>query len=191
MAIKSLSRESEQILTVAQFLAMPAQPDGTIVYVLADAAAGVVWTLRFNAGSASPYKWELISGPSLMGEATAATPSISALTYVDVSGNPAIVAPLAGDYDVSHGAQLAATASGQTIYQSVAFPTAGDTEACSVGNQGTSGSGNYYSVTRDIRRTVAAAGTTVKIQHKAGSSGWSGNAASRWLKIIPVRVAGP
>jgi hypothetical protein len=39
--------------------------DGTVVSLQVDAANGIDWLLRYNASSASAYKWEFLGGPPL------------------------------------------------------------------------------------------------------------------------------
>lgn len=181
-----------ELLTPAQFLALPPQPPGTVVRVQADAAAGVIWTLRYNPNSAHASKWEVEAGSPLYSEVAAQTVTISNVTYADIAGSPAIVVPLGGEYDVSHGALIAATASGGSLWQSplLSGTVAADTDACTQGSQSTAGTGNWYSVGRDSRR-VTTAGFNVRMQYKAAGASGSGNAQQRWMKLMPVRVTGP
>ena len=81
---------------------LPATPaDGQEVYYVADAANGVLWHLRYNAASASAYKWEFVGGSPLaterLPEETAA--SFPATTWGGFVNDPVIAVPLAGDYD--------------------------------------------------------------------------------------------
>jgi hypothetical protein len=92
--------------------ALPANPvDGQECYFVADAANGVLWHLRFNAGSSSAYKWEFVGGSPLVasivgsGEAGSSTGAWSfPTTRVRV---PTV---LKGDYDTA--VVLRATAAG-------------------------------------------------------------------------------
>ena len=55
--------------------ALPASPtDGQEVRYLADAVNGVIWSLRYRAGSSSPYKWEFVGGSDVRGAATMTGP---------------------------------------------------------------------------------------------------------------------
>jgi len=78
----------------------PASPvDGQIWMFPVDAANGVMWHFRYNAGSSSPYKWEFIGGPpyysGYAGADTIAT--ANAWTYPSAN-NCDFLATRSGDY---------------------------------------------------------------------------------------------
>src|SRR4051812_22380129 len=55
-----------QINAPARVTSLPVSPvDGQEVYYVADATNGVLWHLRYNAASASAYKWEFVGGSPL------------------------------------------------------------------------------------------------------------------------------
>ena len=194
-SIKSYSREAEQLLTVAQFLAMPAQADGTVVYVQLDAAKGKNVTLRFNAGSASAYKWEVVGNAPALFSVVLTLGQVATGGYVGSTqgGNtPAVVCPLAGEYLVRHGADLAAPASGTMTYYSYAVGAAAvnDNDAIVQGSQSTAGTGNYYTVFGEREQTIPTAGQSLAAAYKNIVSG-SGNHQKRTLSATPIRVLGP
>jgi hypothetical protein len=188
------------LLTPAQFLALPAQPDGSVVRVLVDATAGVAWRLRFNAGSANAAKWEFDGGRPLVAEINPAHTRASnvASVYGDATTpGPQVVAPLAGDYDVSMFASShipAGSTAGSSTTTAVQFGAAAvdgvnDTMFFSAYTGGTTT--QAASIGREpLRRTIAAAGTTVKMVYSASDTltyQWS----RRTLSIVPDRVQGP
>lgn len=79
--------------------------DGQEVRYLADNTNGIIWNLRYRAGSSSAYKWEFIGGPSLSAFVSAVGQQTTTSTFQDLSG-PTITLPLAGDYDLYADAGL-------------------------------------------------------------------------------------
>lgn len=90
---------------------LPATPtDGDEVHYVADATKGVLWHLKYNQGSASPYKWEFVGGSSLSSNiSTGASTALSAIgSWVEtLTGGAKINITLArmGEYDVEWGFQ--------------------------------------------------------------------------------------
>lgn len=92
------------LLTVAQFLALTAQLDGTLVRVQLVAptasAPGQNILLRYNAGSAHAAKWEVEGeSPDLIAESTAAV-STTSTTYVTPTSAVSMTLPLSGVADM-------------------------------------------------------------------------------------------
>jgi hypothetical protein len=89
---------------------LPSNPtNGQEVYFVADAANGINWHLRYNVNSSSPYKWEVVGGPSLNAQARIATGGGSAVlanTWTTLPTAPSLVLPLAGDYDIANGSAV-------------------------------------------------------------------------------------
>jgi hypothetical protein len=84
---------------------LPSTPyDGQIIYYRADATNGVIWQFRYNASSASSYKWEFVGGGKLY-SFIATQENRSTTVYGDLTTvGPSITAPLAGDYHIMWGA---------------------------------------------------------------------------------------
>jgi hypothetical protein len=112
---------------------LPASPaDGQEVYYLADATNGVLWHLKYRAGSSSAYKWEFVGGSPLesYSSANAQTTGGGSLWSSQLSDGTSIVGvdlPLAGDYLAEWNGMVgrAAAATTQTGI-GVARPNAGD-----------------------------------------------------------------
>lgn len=84
-------------------------PDGFEVYYIADDVARVLWHLRYNAGSASSYKWEWIGGSDLFANETATHNPLTSTTPIDKNGGPLLAIPLDGDYEIIHTGELYTT----------------------------------------------------------------------------------
>jgi hypothetical protein len=171
--------------------ALPGAPtDQQEVYYQADAANGIIWHLRYNAGSASAYKWEILgSPPPLFSEVvtleTLAT--INAYTALTTAG-PSLTLPLAGDYDVHVGARALGNAA--SALQRMSFDIAGvaavDADAASATSAG-AGS-DSYAEQRYRRKTGLAAATVLLAKYKTTVAG--GGWAERFLRATPIRVSG-
>jgi hypothetical protein len=74
------------------------------------AYAGVVWQFRYNAGSASAYKWEFVGGPPFMIFAPDYTPPTAGTWYTDTTPGSTILVARAGEYIGSTSANLGAAA---------------------------------------------------------------------------------
>jgi hypothetical protein len=167
--------------------------DGQTVDFVADGTNGVIWRLRYNA-SGGTYKWEFDGGGPLTAEvSTAETTNTGAYGDLTTVG-PSIVVPLAGDYEVTYGAKIAAsqttTAQGGAVAPK--FGTAAvdgvndDAEAVAAG-VGTPSGGWRSQALRTIRRNIPAASSTVKLQYTL-TFGGTVTFSRRNLSIKPIRV---
>lgn len=87
-----------QINAPARVTTLPTSPvDGQECYYVADATNGVLWHLRYNAGSASAYKWEFVGGGDRH-EGPLGDLTTSSTTAVALTNGPTITLPLAGEY---------------------------------------------------------------------------------------------
>ena len=170
---------------------LPTSPlDSQEINYLADAANGIIWRLRYRAASASAYKWEYVGGAEITAEVLAAETTTSTV-YVDLAtAGPAIVAPLAGDYDIRGDCSISWGVSDTFGTCAVKVGSAGTTDndrvALTTGVIGASvGAGSQGGAT--IRRTVSAAATTIKLQYKNGNANQV-TYQYRRLGIRPVRV---
>ena len=85
-------------------LTLPASPyDGQVAYL--QPTAGVVWPFRWNAGSASIYKWEAVGATPWCVSNDPVVASSASNTWQNV--NPSITIPRAGDYLVRVDGMLA------------------------------------------------------------------------------------
>jgi hypothetical protein len=150
---------------------------------------GTVWQFRYNAGSASAFKWEFIGGPPLYTNVDTAQTTAS-LTYVDLATvGPQLLITRAGDYLVQFGALVSAP-TGSTDLMSFAI-TGGTTygpndgDSADYGNTGASAASNSIMTTRPIAGINALSTITAKYRVNGGTHTWQ----ERWMTIIPVRIS--
>lgn len=186
-----------RFISVATFQGLSSPTDGDLVTVQADAVNGINWILRYNASSASVYKWETLGGPSMISilTASATNAGIADNTWYDLTSStgPSITLPLSGDYNIILNANLAAGAGGAVSKAAVKFGATTTSAADGGGVQiGTGLSGANYrdvNVSRIMRRTNLTTGTVLKLQYfvtnNANTTFWS----ERSLSIIPIRVS--
>jgi hypothetical protein len=169
-------------VTTVQFAALtPA--DGDEVHLVVDATAGIVWHLRYNAGSASSYKWEFLGGAALFSEV--ATAEGTAAAYADLATvGPSIVLPRAGDYIVAHGFDFLGATGGANGYMSyqIGATAAVDADAVEVADDGTSWT--QASVSREQLKTGLTA-VTLTAKYKGSGN----NARNRWMRVTPRRIS--
>jgi hypothetical protein len=173
-------------------LALPAAPvDGQVAYLAL--AGGGAWAFRWNAGSASAYKWEFCGGPPLYADQSAALniASSTASVWVDDAGQPALTVPRAGEFVVQLGATFSVTSAGGATLTSDAWytPPAGSLTdagmACTVViNQNVVMTGSRQ------RRIAFAVANSVLIHRSAiGTAAAAVSISSRYLALTPIRVA--
>lgn len=82
----------------------PASPsDGDLWLLPADTTNGVDWLFRYNAGSASTYKWEFIGGSPISANFDGAEGIVAVInSWTDATTvGPSITVPRAGDYAIA------------------------------------------------------------------------------------------
>jgi hypothetical protein len=164
--------------------------DGQEVRYLADNTNGIIWNLRYRAGSPSSYKWEFIGGSPLfasyrMGETPDATTSSS---YVDLGG-PSLTAPLAGDYDVIiTGNYYAGAATG------AALMSANFGGATTLDDDGIlfaqAAQYSHQESRKKIRKlNTITSGMIVGTRYRTYSGSTQSNFRRRTIELIPIRVS--
>jgi microcystin-dependent protein len=163
--------------------ALPGAPlDGQECHYLADAAAGVVWRLRYRAASASPYKWECIGGTPLTANTAAGVTVGSALAEAP-DNLPRLTAALAGDWILDYQAQCAhGTAGGYVGVQAFvgAVPEATSYAISSTGGYSVTVSGSQ------VRFAGITAGSIAGLRFVTSSG--NGNVYWRAISLRPARV---
>ena len=175
----------------ARVTSLPGSPvDGQECYYVADATNGIVWHLKYNSGSASAYKWEVVGGPPLYSEVLTQEVS-NALGYADLATvGPSITVPLAGDYDVFISTTVYCTsvvAAGGQTWMTFAPPTASDVNGVVAQQPGTSGMN--LTISRIKRRAALAAATALVAKYKiTGSASYVWYHSNRTMSVTPLRV---
>jgi hypothetical protein len=185
------------LVAPALVAALPASPsDGQEVFYLADATAGIVWHLRYRAGSPNTHKWEFLGGAEMFGTANL-NPSASGFpngTWWDsfslTNGGPFITAPLAGVYQCDFGARMWASVASISVQMGI---FGASTTGVNVGS-----SQVIDAVTQSIAvdadhhasswRLTVAAGESIRPWF-AATTGAGPSYVNRWVKVRPVRVA--
>lgn len=114
----AFDRNDSAALKVPLVTALPGSPiDGQeIYYQNADLAAqGILWHFRYNAGSASPYKWEAVGkqqGSQKLQTAAAVQTTANVTTYAAMTNGPSHTAPLSGEWMQRGEGALQAQAAG-------------------------------------------------------------------------------
>jgi hypothetical protein len=175
-------------------LALPATPyDGQVAYL--PVAAGVVWAFRWNAGSASPYKWEFVGGPSWHVDQTAdlnINPTVAS-AYVDDAGQPALTVPRIGAYLIQMGGNFSTLTAGGPTMQLELFmtPSGGALTDSGYGITGTLLSANWYwPAYRQVAIGFSAGSAPValKLRAVATVAGMNVTFGRRFLAVMPLRV---
>lgn len=181
-----------ELLTPAQFLALPTQPDGTIVRVQLDAAAGVNAKFRYNAGSASTYKWEYDGGGTRL-RALATTnngwTSPAAFAFQTATGTPSIVVPFAGEWEIQWSYNVTNTAAAVADVRTMSLPvlTPGVNFATVVSIPGA----NTMTQHRGDGTITTTAGQSVTVQIAASIASSPFSVWDRYIFLLPSRVLGP
>lgn len=170
---------------------LPTNPyDGQLIYYLADSTNGVVWHFRYNASSASSYKWEFVGGASLHTFTEGAAESTSSSTFTTLTTATEITVPLAGTYLFEYSFEGYSATVGRLLVMAVqigseAFTTAehdfkGARVSTETANSGVVGFGMR-------KADVTSASTVCRLMFKI-LGGNTGIFQLRNLKITPVRV---
>lgn len=159
--------------------------DGMEVVYVVDSANGILWRLRYNAGSASAYKWEFVGGPprsDIVSSGYSPNQPTSSTSFTDLATvGPSVVLPLAGDYMLEYGATCNVDGVQQGLITPGGIITAVDANALWMGL-------NSNWVGSSMRKRFNAVGVgTVTMKYRTGAAG-TANFTNRYLAISPIRV---
>ena len=163
------------------------QYDGQEIVYVADAAAGVLWRLRYNAGSASAYKWEFVGGSPF----EAAVPTSQTFTadgaYRDpATAGPDVTVPLAGDYAYEFSTLArGGTGAGQAFVGLVLG--AGATPVVPHEAVGQIAASGYLPLTWGQKMTGLSASQLLRLRYAISGAG-TGTVVSRRVAVRPIRV---
>jgi hypothetical protein len=149
---------------------------------------GTMWKFRYNAGSASAYKWEYVGGTDWYEVNYNDNFAVGGNTYGDAgAAGPALTIPLLGDYLVEWGALFYSNVPG--IYAQMAISavniTPDDAKSCMWGNIA-AGYVDYGDRSRSERFNGVGQGV-MKAVYKS-TPGVGGGYQKRWMRVQPVRV---
>jgi hypothetical protein len=144
---------------------------------------GIAWRFRYNASSASSYKWEFVGGPAWVKEVATSenTASAAAVDLATVGPTFASVLP-AGEYIVRAYCVIANATAAATRGVLTLDNNGADTTL----TQGTLATTNYYLALADETVATIAASTTVKLQYSSTAAS-SVAFLNRRLSMTPIR----
>lgn len=166
---------------------LPSSPtDGQEIYYAANATNGVIWHFRYRSAAS---KWEFVGGPPLVASvATTQTTTSTSYTALTTAG-PSITLPLAGDYDVTIGADI--YGGYDSSFNPVSAMMSYDIGATGASNADAIIYGAYAltASVSSVRRKTGLSAVTLTAKYKANSN--PANAPSfsnRFMLITPVRI---
>lgn len=165
----------------------PASPNDGDLWLYTGIGSGINWLLRYNAGSASTYKWEWLGGSAADSYVATAESTLST-TYTDLATvGPQVTVPRAGEYKVEFGAVCQPNASA-SIAAATLFVNAVQQAEGVVGFTTAGGNSEWSASTRTATKTFAVS-DVVKLKYITGSGAINGTFTQRWLKVTPIRVS--
>ena len=184
-------RDNLNAVHITQVTALPGSPfDGQLIlFTDSTSAPTYVWQLRYNANSASSFKWEFVGGSSF--NSAEVDIQYANITSYDMTNSPAaILAPLAGDYDVIVSGTNQRN-SGNTSFWSYNKNGAGadDTIASGDSGAGTSVAGFVHTGSLwFVHRATLAVNDSMRIAYRASNSGTNHALDNARLRLLPFRV---
>lgn len=182
-AASHLPGGSDVLSLIPLVTVLPAGPvDGQMCRFLADATAGVEWLLVYRAASASASKWEVIGGEPLSAQIDTAENAVGGGPADATTPGPLLVAPLAGEYDVTIE-MTSFTTGASAMVVTLMVNLVAQVEVA----QATSNANSHpYSVHKSRRRALAAA-DALRLRY-GNSAALTLTVSMRRLTIRPVRV---
>jgi hypothetical protein len=175
---------SWQALRVTALPTSPAPEDGQLIVYVADATNGVLWPFRYNAGSASSFKWESDGDGAYLVAEVGTTETTASASLVALTTALQLTAPLAGDYDLEWGFNGFNTgAANLQMGLSIAGAAVASTENIQASTPGTN---QALTFSRSRRKTGIAASSVIATRY--ATSAGTGSFRDRWLRFRPVRV---
>lgn len=174
--------------------ALPGSPvDGQEIYYqsAAMAALGILWRFRYNAASASAYKWEFVGGEAWhverMGDESASMGGGAVGTFN--ANDPQLTVPLLGEYRVLHGANCAPNVTAH-VAMGVSVGATNPAPNVSMAFQ-TITTATWGNLSQGRKVTITSlAGSSALIRQAYYQSAATQNVTfgNRYLDVIPVRV---
>lgn len=160
---------------------LPQTPSNGQFFSLA-LGSGVVWNLRYNATSASAYKWEFIGGPPLV-HSVAASEATTNNFYSDLTTDgPTLTIPFKGEYLVNLTARVQTSITDRCfvgLYVNGALSTETSIDL----------TGTWFGALQLASfQTISSANQVVKMRYKNVNGGTS-TYSNRLLFITPVRIS--
>lgn len=170
---------------------LPSSPTDGMEYVLVDSLSAPTyrWRFRYNASSASSYKWEFIGGTAAYALVDTQQTTTSATFTALATAGPSFTVPRAGDYMIEIGFQGGngnANCNAIMSYD-IGASAAADADACFATYQASTTS--FPSVARKNVKTGLAASTALVSKYRVGGGAGTAYFQYRWLFVQPLRVS--
>lgn len=159
--------------------------NGQQIDYVADATNGVVWRFRYRSASASSFKWEFVGGSPLISEVANQETLAGAYAALGTAG-PIVTLPLAGDYEISIGADINVNVGAGIAYMSYKIGATTAADADSIHAAVTiAGGATECSYARTMRKTgLTAVALTANYKTTGTGAFWQ----RRFMTVTPVRV---
>jgi hypothetical protein len=150
---------------------------------------GGVWLFRYNAGSASTYKWEFVGGPPLV-SAVSTTESVAGDGgwHAGPTDGPSVQVPRAGEYLPSASAMLSGTLTGTVVSLGI-FIAGGAAPADPLFTSAHIPAANYYIIMGIVAAGVLAPAASALIDVLYNGNAGTVGIQKRNLSVIPRRVS--
>jgi hypothetical protein len=170
---------------------LPASPVDGQQAVLTDSltAPTYTWRFRYNASSASPYKWEFIGGSPASEELAIQEALTTTAQWVDLATvGPSVVLPRAGDYFVEFSTQAYNPTDNILAYIGPVLVGVQSSPMYAAANTlSSAGGAGWVQSFGSFQRFNGLVPGTLRLRYNTGVSGT--NFSQRRLKVIPVRVS--
>lgn len=165
---------------------LPSSPTDGMEYILVDSvsAATYIWRMRYNAGSASGFKWEYVGGNPKKSYTVAAVSSAAGSGVWSAALGTALVVPNQGEYDLRWSGHDDGNGAGSSTDFGIGFGTApASSDQYATGSN--SGQGFY----RYFRTGTLAAATSLDFYIRDSDSTRRNPWSYRTLEVVPFRLA--
>jgi hypothetical protein len=185
---ESVSAYASGVIGPTKVTALPTNPvDGQEIYYTADATNGIVWHLRYNAASASAYKWEFLGGAPIRAWDNNNYTFATGAGYNPPSAGVYVITALAGDYEVSFGSFVKNDSGASAdLWTAVRIGATAAVDANGVDVY--LPNGEYLSVARTVFVTQPTAGANLSLEHKNLAGNFNITVNRRFIAARPVRV---
>jgi hypothetical protein len=176
----------------------PASPtDGMLAILNPQAGSSLWWLLRYNAGSSSAYKWEVVSAAwpqrSVINTAEAIVGNVASTTYSDLATvGPSLAMLRGGDYLARFGCNASgAFGTGFNLLYCRVGTAAISNYAVTAVNASAMGGTDWRSLTRGSETLNGLVqGALIKMQYaQQNALSPAATFERRWLEIVPLRIA--
>jgi hypothetical protein len=167
---------------------LPGSPIDGQIHTLVDSTSAPTyqWTFRYNAGSASSFKWEFVGGSPayVLVDASETTTTTSSWLDLTTTG-PQFIVPRAGDYIATGGATIGHTAAALVF---VGIANGATTPGAPLAELSMPAANDERIATMQTKITGMAVNDTARMRYNNQTAGTL-TAKRRWISVLPIRVS--